>query len=55
MSSYEKFKHNLTLEVQILLRLWEKSFLTGIYRNIETFPFKVPQECSSWTSRNGTV
>ena len=36
-----------------LLRLWNKYFLTGIYRNMKTFPFKVLQECSSWASRNG--
>ena len=35
-----------------LLRLWHKSFLTEIYRNIQTFAFKVPQECSSWASIN---
>ena len=29
--------------VKILLRLWGKSFLRGIYRNIETFAFKVLQ------------
>ena len=27
----------------------------GIYRNIQTFVFKVLQECSSWTSKNGAV
>ena len=26
-----------------------------IYRNIQTFAFKVLQECSSWVSRNGAV
>ena len=26
-----------------------------MYRNIQTFAFKVLQECSSWASRNGTV
>ena len=26
-----------------------------IYRNIQTFAFKVLQECSSWASRNGAV
>ena len=30
------------------LRLWNKSFLTGIYRNIQTFAFQVLRECSSW-------
>ena len=52
---YEQFSHNLTLEVQILLRLWNKSFLTERCRNIQTFAFKVLQECSSLTSANGTV
>ena len=37
---------------KILLRLWNKHFLTEIYRNIQTFAFKVPQECSSWVSIN---
>ena len=40
---------------KILLRLWNKNFLTDIYRNIQTFAFKVLQECSSWASRNGAV
>ena len=40
---------------KILLRLWNKHFLTEIYRNIQTFAFKVFQECSSWPSRNGAV
>ena len=31
-----------------LLHLWNKHFLTEIYRNIQTFAFKVLQECSSW-------
>ena len=39
----------------ILLRLWNKNFLTEIYRNMQTFAFKVLQECSSWASRNGAV
>ena len=30
----------------------EKNFLTEIYRNIQTFAFKVLQECSSWESIN---
>ena len=38
-----------------LLRLWNKNFLTEIYRNTQTFAFKVLQECGSWVSRNGTV
>ena len=35
-----------------LRHLWNKHFLTEIYRNIQTFAFKVPQECSSWVSIN---
>ena len=31
---YEKFSLNLSLEVQILLRLWDKSFLMEICRDI---------------------
>ena len=38
-----------------LQRLWNKYFLTEIYRNIQTFAFKVLQECSSWASRNGAM
>ena len=38
-----------------LLLLWNKYFLTEIYRNIQTFAFKVLQECSSWALRNGTA
>ena len=38
-----------------LLHLWNKSFLKEIFRNIQTFAFKVLQECNSWTSRNGAV
>ena len=40
---------------KILLLLWNKNFLTEIYSNIQTFAFKVLQECSSWESRNGAV
>ena len=39
----------------ILLNLWNKNFLMGIYRNIQTFAFNVLQECSSWASRNSAV
>ena len=39
----------------ILLRLWNKNFLTEIYRNMQTFAFKVLQKCSSWASRNDAV
>ena len=28
---------------------------TEIYKNIQTFAFKVLQECSSWASRDGAV
>ena len=40
---------------KILLRLWNKNFLTEIYRNIQTFAFKMLQECSSLASRNGAA
>ena len=43
------------LPEKTLLRLWNKRFLKEIYRNIQTFAFKVLQECSSWASRNGGV
>ena len=36
---------------KILLRLWNKNFLNYIYRIIQTFAFKMLQECSSWVSR----
>ena len=104
VTTYEKFSHNLTFEVQvfwkisalynycwkyrntekylkncktfyetqsarklfslspphippdkILLRLCSKHFLREIYRNIQTFAFKVLQESSSWASGNGAV
>ena len=38
---------------KILLPLWNKNFLTEIYRNIQMFAFKVLRECSSLASRNG--
>ena len=38
-----------------LLRLSKKNFLKEIFRNIQTFAFKVLQECSSWASINGAV
>ena len=38
-----------------LLRFWNKHFLMEIYRNTQTFAFKVLQECSSWAPRNGAV
>ena len=40
---------------KILLSLWNKHFYKEIYRNIQTFAFKVLQECSSSASRNGAV
>ena len=40
---------------KILLRLWNKDFPTEIYRNIQTYSFKVLQECSSLASRNDTA
>ena len=40
---------------KILLNLWNKNFLREIYRNIQTFVFKVLQESSSWASGNGAV
>ena len=47
--------HNPPPSDSILLNLWNKKFLMGIYRNIQTFVFKVRQECSSWASKNGAV
>ena len=38
---------------KILLRLWNKNFLRELCRSMQTFAFKVLQECSSWASRNG--
>ena len=38
-----------------LLRLWKKRSLKEIYRNIQTFAFKVLQEFSSSAPRNGAV
>ena len=40
---------------KILLRLWNKNFITEIYRNIQAFTFKVFQECGSWVSRSDAV
>ena len=37
------------------LRLWSKTILTEINKNIRTFTFKVLQGCTSWASRNGAV
>ena len=38
-----------------LLRLWNKIFFTEMYRNIQTFAFKVLQECSFCKSKNEAV
>ena len=35
--------------------LWNKYFLLDMYRNIQTFAFKMLPECSSWASMNGAV
>ena len=43
------------LNCKVLLCLRNKNFLTEIYRNIQTFAFKVLQKCSSWASRNGAA
>ena len=40
---------------KILLDLSSKNFLIEIYRNTQTFTFKVLQESSSWASGNGAV
>ena len=37
------------------LPLWNKTFLKELYRNIQTFAFKVLRECSFWASRNAAV
>ena len=47
--------HQIKFLEQDLERVWNKNFLTEIYRNIQTFAFKVFQKCSSWESRNGAV
>ena len=39
---------NLPAPDKILLLLWNKNFLTELYWNIQTFAFKVLQECSSF-------
>ena len=40
---------------EIVLCLRSKNFLTEIYRNIQTFAFKVLHKCSSCVSGNGAV
>ena len=42
-------------KVKTLPRLWKKNSLKKMYRNIQTFGFKMLQECSSWASRNGAT
>ena len=37
------------------LKKFIQSLPPQTYRNIQTFAFKVLQECSSWASRNGVV
>ena len=39
----------------MLLLLWNKNFLTEIYKTIQTFALKALQKCSSWASRNIAV
>ena len=34
------------------LRIWNKNFITEIYRNMQTFAFQMFWECSSWVFRN---
>ena len=34
------------------LRIWNKNFITEIYRNMQTFAFQMFWECSSWAFRN---
>ena len=34
------------------LRIWNKNFITEIYRNMQTFVFQMFWECSSWAFRN---
>ena len=40
---------------KIMLLLWNKKFITEMYRNMQNFAFNVLQEYSSWASRNGTA
>ena len=40
---------------QILSFLWNKNILTEIYRNVQTFAFKVLRECSLRASRKGSM
>ena len=40
---------------KIWLCLWNKNLFTEIYKSIQTFAFKVLQECGSWASRNREV
>ena len=47
--------HQIKFLGQDLERVWNKSILKEIYRNIQTYAFKVFQKCNSWESRNGAV
>ena len=47
---------NPPLSDKTLLRLWNKNFLTEIYKNITTFSLsKCLKNVGSWASRNGSV
>ena len=47
--------HQIKFLEQDLERVWNKNFLAEIYRNIQTFAFKVLQEYDAWASKNGAV
>ena len=44
---------NFQLKLKIVKQA--QSFIRKIYRKLQTFTFKVIQECSSWESRKGAV
>ena len=46
---------NKPLSDKMLLRLWNKKFLTEIYRNLPTFSFEALQKRSSLVSRDSAV
>ena len=52
--NYSAFPQPIPIRKTVTTSL-EKKILTEIYRNMQTFVFKVPQKCSSWASRNGAV
>ena len=52
VTSYQKFSHNLTFEVPILLHLWEKSFLVEIYRYRERHLHSKFLGVKKWSSAN---